>query len=156
MRWMAMALVLSAGVAADAVYQERQTCAQLAELTEELHELRGRPQLPVMLSGEEHQLLERMIAARLTQVAAQPTASAAASPPPLAQEPQLPGPEQPAAVDEASRSIDAAIASGTVSRIDLHQIESKLASLDPATAHQLRRRIAMALNLNQLSLEPRR
>jgi hypothetical protein len=155
MRWLAMTSVLCAGLLAGVIYEQR----QVADLAFEICELREAVMSGpghVVLSAEEHQVLRQMLGPQRTvlQLPAQPAPAPVAAKAVESEKPQPPTVEQRASADEASHAIDSAISSGTVRPGDLRKVANLLAGVDRAEADRLRSRLAVAVNTDQVHIDP--
>jgi hypothetical protein len=159
MRWLiGTALALSGGTALYGAFQQQRLAAQLAGLSADLRELRAmpRPAAGAMpLDARDRELLEQILSARLAQPALpagraaapeQKTVARAEQPAP----PQDPGPAARAAAEQASRVLDAALSRGTLRRDDVVDLRRLLEQADPPSATEIRRRIAVAINRDEL------
>jgi hypothetical protein len=127
MRWVEVTLALSACILAGAVYEERQASQQVADLALEIRELREavkRGPGPVVLSGEEHLIMQQLLGPQRTvlPLPAQPAPAPISAKAVEREKPQQTTVEQRAAAGEASLAIDSAISSGTVRPGDLRKI----------------------------------
>lgn len=154
------ALVVAAAIA---TVQERRQSSQIAALTAELAAARAAvpalaevaPAGPLRLDASERDRLAEAIVARFPRPEG---ASPPAEPATHARQTRIdePGPEreasesQRAANDEARRVVESALATRTLRREDVVRLRQLLAEADPQASFELRKRIAAALNRDEL------
>ena len=161
MRWLAVALVLLSGIHIHALLEQKRSAAQIAGLAQEIRDLRSdleRRSGPAVLAGGEHQLLGQMMEqavsrglpqGRIETALRAPRAVAPPREEPLAA-PEAPSSAQRAAAEQASRIVDAAVSSGTLRRDEVLELRRLFLQTHPAATEELRRRIAVAINLDRL------
>ena len=160
MRWgtAAVLVVVFAGAALVEIELQRR---RVGALTEEVHALRGAGQAPAVLDERERDLLAAAIAARVADGLPAPAAQPAGPPPAAAATraavaeapaPAAPTASQRNAAESAQRVFDEALSLGTLRREHVEQLRQILAQTDPGSANDLRRRISMALNRDELRI----
>jgi hypothetical protein len=154
MRWVTVPFAMVASLQIYGLVHQHRTAAQIAGLSQEIRDLRaqlGRGSGPVVLAPEEHLVLDQMMAARLGRAEAPERAETPPQPPREQQPaPREPSPSERAAAEQGARILDAALSSGTLRRDDLLELRRLLAQADPAAAGELRRRLAVAINRDEL------
>jgi hypothetical protein len=151
MRWLTTAVALLAGAQVYGIVLQQRSAAQVAVLAGEIRDLRaqeGRGGGPVTLAPEEHLVLEQMMASH----AAKPS-PAERKPEVVAAAPSEPTASQRAAMDGAASAVEAVLSSGNLRRDDTMELRRLLAQADPGAAGELRKRIAAAINRDELKLE---
>ena len=158
MRWTAAALALVAGALLLDIRQQSQVAAKLDGLAVEVAELRRARSVTAALDDRDRELLAEAVALRVAMTMA-PAASSgtvpstAAAPPPAPSVPQpVPTRAQLAALEAANRILEAALSNGTLRTEQVDEMRRLSLQADPAGFGELRRRIAMALNRDELRI----
>jgi hypothetical protein len=155
MRWLTIVLAFVAGGEVWGLIQQQRFAAQVAGLVAEVRDLQvdaAHPQ-PVMLAAGEHELLGRLVAARIQQSAAPvraPASPQTATARGSEAEPREMDPATRAATEQAERVVDSILSIGTLRGDAVMQLRALLAQADPVSAARLRQRISAAINRDEL------
>ncbi len=167
MRWIAAALAVLAGATFFDIRRQSQVAAQLDGLAAEVRELRqGTFGRAAGLDQRDRELFADIVALRVAQaLPTAPNVPSPATPSPAAPMPGAPDPSsrqespqlaptqtQQAAIEAASRILDAALSTGTLRPEQIKEMRRLSTEADPAAFGELRRRIAMALNRDELRI----
>jgi hypothetical protein len=166
LRWHTILLAAVAAVATVAAVQEHRYRSDISALAAELQAMRADAARAAdvaapatsRLDGADRDALAQAIAARIggasarsvPQTGGQPPQAGQPAPADRSKQEHEPSDAERAAADEATRVLDSVLGKGTLRREDLVRLRQLAAQADPQASFEIRRRLAVALNRDEL------